>query len=28
VTAYASEYYALKGRSPYASKDPVKKTEK
>jgi hypothetical protein len=28
VTAYANEYYALKGRSPYASKDPVKKNEK
>jgi hypothetical protein len=28
VTKYADEYYALKGRSPYASKDPVMKEKK
>ena len=27
VTKYADEYYALKGRSPYASKNPIVKTE-
>jgi hypothetical protein len=28
VTKYASEYYALKGRSPYATKEPIKKEDK
>lgn len=28
VTSYANEYQKLKGRSPYASKDSIKKNEK
>lgn len=28
VTKYADEYFALKGRSPYANKDPISKENK